>query len=289
MYSCVEALIKLGAKQNVPLYTLTSFRVGGNADFVVDIVNEQSLIDAMSLDIDKMLIGNGTNLLAAEEGYRGLVLCMDKPWHEPKWNDNVVTVSAGMSLTALSKLSVERGFMGLERLCGIPGTVGGACAMNAGAYGCEIKDVLKRVRVYHNMGIQWHTVQSGELGYRSSCFSFPECIVLEAQLELMPDDGTAKSTMSNCMEQRRLKQPLDVPSAGSTFKRPQGYYAGALIEQCGLKGKRIGGACVSQKHAGFIVNDNHASASDVIALIELVQKTVFEQTGVKLECEVKRI
>lgn len=285
----MKQLMELGAKQDVPLSALLSMRVGGKADFVLNIDNETALTEAMRIDMPKILMGNGTNLLASDEGFRGLVLCLDKPWYSPKWDGESVTVSAGASLTTLAKESVERGLSGLERLCGIPGTVGGACAMNAGAYGSEIKDVLKRVRVYHDGKIEWRCVEDKDLGYRRSVYSFPGFIVLEAELRLGRDDGSARETMHSCMEQRRLKQPLEYPSAGSTFKRPEGYYAGALIEQCGLKGKRIGGACVSKKHAGFIVNDNHASAKDVIELIELVQRTVLEKTGVLLECEVKRI
>lgn len=289
MEDYIEQLNALGARKNVPLKQLTSMRVGGHADFVVEIVNEDVLLKALELALPCMLIGNGTNLLASDEGFRGVILKLDSPWYAPKWNGNRVRVSAGMSLTALARESVGLGFSGLERLCGIPGTVGGACAMNAGAYGAEIVDTLKSVRILRDGKISWEIVEKSDMGYRKSKFSFPDCIVLEAEFELNVDDGTATATMAQCLELRNEKQPLTVPSAGSTFKRPQGHFAGALIEQCGLKGLRIGGAAVSNKHAGFIVNDGQGTAKDVIELIELVQKTVLEQTGVQLECEVKRI
>jgi len=189
----------------------------------------------------------------------------------------------------LSRDTVKHGLSGMERLAGIPGTVGGACAMNAGAYGGEIKQILKRIRVLHENVVEWVTVLDDDLGYRKSRFSFPDAIALEAEFELLPDDGTALQTMQICMEKRREKQPLEFPSAGSTFKRPEGHFAGALIEQCGLKGYSIGGAQVSEKHAGFIVNVGNATEADVNRLIQYVTKTVKEQTGVSLEPEIKRI
>jgi UDP-N-acetylmuramate dehydrogenase len=177
----------------------------------------------------------------------------------------------------------------MDCLCGIPGTVGGACAMNAGAYGGEIKQILKRIRIYRNGRDEWVNVQDGDLGYRRSAFTFPGAIALEAEFELRPDDGTAAETMQSCMEKRRAKQPLELPSAGSTFKRPEGHFAGALIDQCGLKGYSVGGAQISPKHAGFVVNTGGATERDISALITHVQKVVKEQTGVILEPEIKRI
>ena len=161
--------------------------------------------------------------------------------------------------------------------------------MNAGAYNMEMKQILKRVRVLRNGADQWIDVKPESLGYRRSEFSFPKCIVLEAEIELTEDDGFAKERMLEFGKRRSEKQPLEYPSAGSAFKRPTGYYAGALIEQCGLKGKSVGGAQISPKHAGFIINTGGATESDVSDLIELVRNTVFEQTGVMLEPEIKRM
>ena len=213
----------------------------------------------------------------------------DTPLHEPVFDGTKVIACCGTSLTQLSRETVKRGLSGMERLCGIPGTVGGACAMNAGAYGGEIKQILKRIRVLRNGRDEWIDVKDEDLGYRRSAFTFPGTVALEAEFELAQDDGTATETMQSCMEKRRAKQPLELPSAGSTFKRPEGYFAGALIEQCGLKGYSVGGAQVSPKHAGFIVNTGGATENDITALIEHVRAVVKERTGVTLEPEVKRI
>lgn len=284
---------QLGIQTKESLSPMTGFRVGGPADGVIEIISLQQLIDAVTLcnedGIPYYLIGNGTNLLASDDGFRGLILRFHRALYETVYEGDLVRVSAGMSLTRLAKETVERGLMGLERLHGIPGTVGGACAMNAGAYGAEISDVLVRVCVLHQGKVQWMNVNAGDLGYRTSKFAFPDHIVLEAELQLRPDDGTARQTMAECYAKRKEKQPLEYPSAGSTFKRPQGHFAGALIEQCGLKGTRIGGAEVSEKHAGFIINRDHACEKDITELIVLVQQTVEQKTGVRLECEIKRL
>ena len=288
-----ESLLAFGAKQDVPLAELTSFRVGGNASFVWTVTDCERLIElcrfAESEGIPTVLLGKGTNILASDGGYHGLVIRFDRPTHPPVYSGNTVRVCAGTSLTQLAKETVAAGWMGLERLSGIPGTVGGACAMNAGAYNAEIKDVLTRVRVYQNGEDRWVDVQPDAMGYRKSPFAYPGCIVLEAELTLAPDDGEAMARMQDCTRRRREKQPIELPSAGSVFKRPAGHFAGALIEQCGLKGCRIGGAMVSEKHAGFIVNAGGATEHDVSALIAHIQKTVLEQTGVALECEIKRM
>lgn len=282
-----------GVERNVPLSELTSFRVGGAARFVLRPQSYEEIKRAVafvkSFGVPFVLLGKGTNVLASDAGYDGVLIRFDAPMHAPIYDGVRVTVCGGTSLTQLARDTVKRGFMGLERLCGIPGTVGGACAMNAGAYGGEISQILRRVRLLKNGTDAWTDVRDGDLGYRRSAFSFPDAIVLEAELELCADDGSAAETMRDCMEKRREKQPLDLPSAGSTFKRPEGYFAGALIEQCGLKGYSIGGAQVSQKHAGFIVNTGNATEADVSALIRFVQDTVKERTGVDLEPEVKRI
>ena len=278
---------------NIPLAELTSFRVGGPARFVLRPQSyeeiRQAIEYAASVEMPVTLLGKGTNILAADSGFDGLVIRFDTPLHEPVFDGTKVIACCGTSLTQLSRETVKRGLSGMERLCGIPGTVGGACAMNAGAYGGEIKQILKRIRVLRNGRDEWIDVKDADLGYRRSTFTFPGTVALEAEFELAQDDGTATETMQSCMEKRRAKQPLELPSAGSTFKRPEGYFAGALIEQCGLKGYSVGGAQVSPKHAGFIVNTGGATENDITALIEHVRAVVKERTGVTLEPEVKRI
>ncbi len=278
---------------NIPLAELTSFRVGGPARFVLRPQSyeeiRQAIEYAVSVEMPVTLLGKGTNILASDSGFDGLVIRFDTPLHEPVFDGTKVIACCGTSLTQLSRETVKRGLSGMERLCGIPGTVGGACAMNAGAYGGEIKQILKRIRVLRNGRDEWIDVKDADLGYRRSTFTFPGTVALEAEFELAPDDGTAAETMQSCMEKRRAKQPLELPSAGSTFKRPEGYFAGALIEQCGLKGYSVGGAQVSPKHAGFIVNTGGATENDITALIEHVRAVVKERTGVTLEPEVKRI
>ena len=297
MYTCVQneidRLRALGAVSNIPLAEMTSFKIGGNAAWVLAPTDYAQIAEAISVcrDIGMpfYVLGKGTNILASDDGYSGLIIRLDKPLHEPVWNGTEVTACAGTSLTKLAKESVERGLMGMERLCGIPGSVGGACAMNAGAYGGEIKQILSRVHVWHDGTEEWLSVDPDTLGYRKSPFAFPDCIVFEATFALTPDDGTAAETMRACTQKRREKQPLSYPSAGSVFKRPVNGFAGALIEQCGLKGAAVGGAQVSELHAGFIINTGGAAAHDVTALIEKIQAVVLAQTGTALECEIKRL
>ena len=275
-----ETLLQMGAQQGVPLAELTSFRVGGPAAFVLRPQSYDAIKTAVRIcreaEVPFILLGRGTNVLASDDGYDGLVIRFDTPLHEPIFDGTRVTVCCGTSLTQLARETVAKGLSGMERLCGIPGSVGGACAMNAGAYGGEIKQILRRIRLYRNGVDAWVDVTDADLGYRRSAFSFP-------------DAGDAAQTMRACMEKRREKQPLELPSAGSTFKRPEGHFAGALIEQCGLKGVSIGGAQVSEKHAGFLVNAGGATERDISALIRHVQETVLRRTGVRLECEIKRI
>ena len=291
--SIARALVALGAKTDVPLSELVSFRVGGPAAFVLQPREEATLCQALALcqreHIPVILLGNGTNVLPSDEGFSGLILQLSGDGSAPVFEGERVTVSAGCSLTALAKESVQRGLMGLERLCGIPGTVGGAVAMNAGAYGGEIKQTLRRVRLCRDGAFVWEDARLDEMGYRKSPYAWPKAIVSAVELQLFPDDGTAADTMAECMKKRREKQPLSLPSAGSTFKRPEGHFAGALIEGCGLKGHTIGGAQVSELHAGFIVNRGGAAAADIEALMRHVQDVVYAKTGVRLEPEVKRL
>ena len=291
--SIVRALADLGAKQNVPLAELVSFRVGGPAAFVLQPRGEETLGKALDICRDEHIpvafLGNGTNVLPSDEGFNGLILQLSGDDAAPVFAGDRVTVGAGYSLTALAKESVQRGFMGLERLCGIPGTMGGAVAMNAGAYGGEIRSILSRVRIHRDGAFVWEDARLEEMGYRKSPYTWPKAIVTAVELRLLPDDGSGAQTMAECMQKRREKQPLSLPSAGSTFKRPEGHFAGALIEGCGLKGYAIGGAQVSELHAGFIVNRGGATAADIEDLMRHVQDVVYAETGVHLEPEVKRL
>lgn len=280
-------------EENVPLSELTSFRVGGPARYLVRPKSYKAIEKIVQFSHDNgiplTLLGRGTNILASDKGFNGIVLRFDAPLHEPIWSGTSVVVCCGTSLMQLARETVKRGLSGLERLSGIPGTVGGACAMNAGAYGGEIKQILKRIRILKDDVDVWVDVRETDLGYRKSAFSFPGAIALEAEFSLREDDGTAALTMQECIDKRREKQPLEFPSAGSTFKRPEGHFAGSLIEQCGLKGCAVGGAQVSNKHAGFIINTGGATEEHISSLIAHVQNVVYEKTGVSLEPEVKRI
>ncbi len=286
-----DVLKDMRLEYNVPMCSLTSFRIGGPADLVLYPKSEADILLAMDacsrFDVPCSVIGSGTNLLVSDTGIRGLVICISGTLDQIEQQGTRLHVGAGRSLTSLAREALARGFMGLEWACGIPGSVGGACAMNAGAYGGEIKQILRSVRALHGGTIETFPVEEHDLGYRTSKFCAPEYIVLSAEFALLPDDGNGAERQRQYTEQRRQKQPLSTPSAGSTFKRPPGHFAGALIEQAGLKGFRIGGAMVSDLHAGFIVNTGGASADDVKRLIEHVQREVYKRSGVQLECEIK--
>ena len=287
------ALETMEYRRNVSMAELTTFRVGGPADVVVWPQTIQQVHKALAackrLELPFTVIGNGSNLLVRDGGIRGMVLCIGPNLSQIKQDGNIWRAGAGCSLTALARQTVEAGCMGLEWACGIPGTLGGACAMNAGAYGGEMKQVLKAVTVLEGDQVVRLFVQEEDLGYRTSAFCAPARIVLEAELILKADDGGAAKRMEEYLSRRREKQPLRYPSAGSTFKRPQGYFAGQLIQQAGMKGVSLGGAQVSELHAGFIINRGQATAQDVIGLIQQVKEAVFRTSGVMLECEVKII
>lgn len=269
----------------------TTFKTGGATGLFVEVktLDEAAGLLAYLKDTDTpfYLIGNGSNLLIPDEGCDKVFVKLSGELTRYRIEGNTVFCGAGASLSAVSKNVVASGLMGLEWAAGIPGTVGGGIAMNAGAYGGEIKQVLRSVTAYTQDGIKEIEIDPSKMGYRFSKYSYPEMVVLEARFELAPDDGKAKERMDDYSARRKEKQPLSYPSAGSTFKRPEGYYAGALIEGAGLKGYSVGGACVSCKHAGFIINKDGAKASDVIELIDRVRQTVFEKYGVMLEPEVR--
>lgn len=285
------ALKGLDVKCNIPLSTLTSFRIGGPAAIVMRPHGAEDVrrtIQACSqFGCPYCVLGNGTNILAPDEGYPGVVIRIDTPLTTPLFVDTSVTCAAGTALSVLARESVNSGLMGMESLSGIPGTVGGAVAMNAGAYGAEIRHIIKSVRILQNGRVLDIETKKTDFGNRTSKYSAPGVIVLSATFQLERDDGGAKKRMLETTRQRKAKQPLTLPSAGSVFKRPKGRFAGALVENCGLKGYSVGDAQVSPKHAGFIVNNGNATERDVMELISIVQQRVFEETGVRLERELR--
>ena len=238
-----------------------------------------------------MIIGNGSNLLVGDKGIRGVVIEMGKHAAKVKVEEDRITAEAGAMLAAVAKQAARAGLSGMEFACGIPGTIGGAVVMNAGAYGGEMKDIIRSVTVLTKAGEQKKlSLEELELSYRHSCIPENEYIVLQAELKLFPEEKEKiEARMEELKNQRVTKQPLEYPSAGSTFKRPEGYFAGKLIQDAGLRGFQVGGAQVSEKHCGFVINKEHATASDIDNLIKEVQDRVEQKFGVRLETEVKYI
>ena len=278
-----------------PMSRHTTFRVGGPADFFVTPKTKEEVRDVIhTCKEEKMpyyIIGNGSNLLVSDKGYRGVIIQIYKEMNEVTVEDNLVKAQAGALLSGIAAKALAAELTGFEFASGIPGTIGGACVMNAGAYGGEMKDVLESVTVLTGEGeIIELSRNELELGYRTSVIAKKGYIVLGAVLKLERGDGEKiKAYMDELKEKRVTKQPLEYPSAGSTFKRPEGYFAGKLIEDAGLRGFQVGGAQVSEKHCGFVINRDHATAADIMELMRQVQIRVKENSGVDLEPEVKRL
>ena len=276
-----------------PMAKHTSFRIGGPARRMAFPKTREQLVVLAGLlqeaGIEPLLLGNGTNLLVADEGLDTVVINTSAQLSRVEQTGECeLTADAGVSLCQMALFAWKQGLAGLAFAHGIPGTLGGGVVMNAGAYGGELKDVVADVTALYPDGVRTLTADEMGFSYRHSAFSSGEGIVLGAKLKLEPGDPNAiKAKMDELMARRKASQPLEFPSAGSTFKRPPGHHAGPLIESCGLKGARIGGAEVSCKHAGFVVNAGGATCADVLALMEKVQKTVFDTYGVLLEPEVK--
>lgn len=294
--SVTEQLPQLGLLQDEPMKKHTTFRIGGPADYYAepDISRISKLIEmAKACDMPVTVIGNGSNLLVGDKGIRGLVIGIGKGMSEIIAQDNghIITAGAGAILAAVAAKAAEASLSGLEFASGIPGSVGGAVVMNAGAYGGEIKDVLIDATVLTAEGeLKTVTRDELDLSYRHSIVPEKGYIVLSARFRLTPKPkDEIKSYMAELRAKRVEKQPLEYPSAGSTFKRPEGYFAGKLIMDAGLRGYSVGDAQVSEKHCGFVVNKGEATAADVLTLIKDVQETVLKQFGVKLEPEVKMI
>lgn len=294
-----EALVKVLDEDQIkleePMKNHVTFRVGGPADFFVTPKNYEELSWVLKCcakyEMPCYIMGNGSNLLVSDQGYRGVVIQLFRQLNDIQGEGNVIRAQAGALLSAVANRALEEKLTGFEFAAGIPGTLGGACVMNAGAYGGEMKDVLKSVTVLTREG-ERITLQKNELelGYRTSIIAKKNYIALEAEIELEAGDAEEiKAVMDDLKERRTTKQPLEYPSAGSTFKRPEGYFAGKLIQESGLQGFQVGGAQVSEKHCGFVINKDQATAADIAELIRQVQDRVEEKFGVRLETEVKRL
>ena len=284
-------------KENVLLSDCTTFRTGGKIGAVITPDDENAAAFALECceenGVKYLILGNGSNLLAPDGGFDGVAIRLTGKMKNIEYlDDGFIKCQAGATLASLSKFALEHSLTGLEFACGIPGTVGGAVFMNAGAYGGEINDVI--VKAYHidlsDYSLGEFSKEELSLSYRHSAYSDGGYLIFSALFKLEKGKREEiKAKMDDFLKRRNDKQPLDFPSAGSTFKRPEGYFAGALIEQCGLKGYTVGGAQVSEKHAGFVINAGGATSEDIIKVIRHVQSVVKEQTGVSLETEVKII
>lgn len=276
-----------------PMARHTTFRIGGPADYFVELGSIEQIRAAIQVcreeNLPWFVLGRGSNLLVSDKGYRGVILSIYKDFQKTEIQGETVTVQAGVLLTTLSGKVLDASLTGLEFASGIPGTIGGAVVMNAGAYGGEMKDIVRKVTVLDQDG-EVRTLTCGEMqfGYRTSLAKEKGYIVLGAELTLKQGEKEKIREEMQALKAKRIeKQPLEFPSAGSTFKRPEGYFAGKLIMDAGLAGARVGGAQVSEKHCGFVVNTNNATAADVRELMSRVQKTVEEKYGVRLEPEVR--
>ena len=276
-----------------PLAKHTSFRIGGPAKRMAFPQNAEEIIILSGfleeMGLRSVLLGNGTNVLCPDEGLDAVVIVTGDQMHSIVREGDGVTADAGVSLARLAAFAWKEGLAGLEFAHGIPGSLGGGIVMNAGAYGGSLSDVLTSVIALWPDGVRTMEPKDLQLSYRHSVFTeHPEAVVLRAHVRLEKGDPSLiKAAMDELMEKRKASQPLEWPSAGSTFKRPPGHFAGALIEQCGLKGLRVGDAEISTKHAGFLINRGQATCEEVLRLIEQVRETVFNETGVMLEPEVK--
>jgi UDP-N-acetylmuramate dehydrogenase len=274
---------------------LTSFKIGGPIDLLAEPTNREELERVIQFCMREhlpwLVIGSGSNLLVRDKGIRGVGIKLSGLFTRWEANGTEVTAGAGMSLTDLAKVTAALGLSGLEFACGIPGSVGGAVFMNAGAYDGEISQVLKSVQAYDpETGFAWYNKADLNLGYRFSRFQIEPKVVVEVVFQLKrADQDIITARIADLTLMRQSKQPLDLPSAGSVFRRPEGYYVGPLIEGAGLKGFSIGGAQVSPKHAGFIVNTGNATARDVLDVIAHIQRVIAECNGVELKTEIRVI
>lgn len=294
-----EQLIQIIDKESVlvsePMSRHTTFRIGGAADYFVipnNIEEIQKIIQLCNkVDIPFYILGNGSNLLVSDNGYRGVIIQLYKKMNDIEVEGTKIKVRTGALLSQIASAALRNELAGFEFAAGIPGTLGGAVVMNAGAYGGEMKDVLEEVTVLTAEGeLLTLKKEELELGYRTSIISKKNYIVVEAVINLRQGkESEIKALMDDLKEKRITKQPLEYPSAGSTFKRPEGHFAGKLIEDAGLRGFQVGGAQVSEKHCGFVINKENATAADVVKLMKEVSDMVEAKFGVPLEPEVKRL
>lgn len=281
-------------KKNEVLHKHTSFKIGGPADVFLTPDNPEMLQEMLAYIQTKqlryMVIGGGNNLLFPDEGFRGIIISTDNI-NALTCQDNIVTAQCGVSLWDLTAFSCDNSLSGLEFACGIPGSVGGAVFMNAGAYGGEMKDVIISVDFLdHDNQVRNHGLIGHNFSYRTSLYQQRNYLVLQAKFKLTPKNKEEiKAQMEDLQQKRESKQPLEYPSAGSVFRRPEGHFVGKLIDDCGLRGFSIGGAKISEKHSGFIINTGNATSQDVKDLIKHIQNTVKCKFGVELHTEVRII
>lgn len=284
-----------GIRRNVPLCEYTTFHIGGNADYFAEPKEPQEIFRLIKLcdkyQIPYFVLGNGSNVLASDKGYRGLIIHILSKMNKIEVKENHIYAQAGASLIKTARVAADHFLTGMEFASGIPGSVGGAVYMNAGAYGGEMKQIVSFVRVMDKNGkIYDISCEKMDFSYRHSIVEKDGLIILGADFVLQPgNEQEIDDKMKSFAEARRSKQPLEYPSAGSTFKRPEGYFAGKLIMDAGLRGYQYGKAQVSEKHCGFVINRGGATAGEVIGLIRHVQSQVWEQFGVTLEMEVKTL
>lgn len=280
---------------DAPMREHTTFQIGGPADCLLKPASMEETQQILRLvkeyELPLTFVGNGSNMLVSDKGIRGVVVNFADTFNAIRVEGTKMTVGAGALLKDIAEAAAQHSLAGLEFACGIPGSIGGAVFMNAGAYGGETKSVVKAVRAVTRDGeVKTYSLDDLELGYRHSIFQTNGEAIVEVELELTPgSEEEIRASIADFTQRRESKQPLEMPSAGSTFKRPEGYFAGTLIDQTGLKGLSVGGAQVSTKHAGFVVNKGGATAADVINLIHEVQKRVKEAHGVELQPEVRLI
>ena len=294
-----EKLSKIVRKEQIleeePMKKHTTFRIGGPAEYLILPQTTEEIADVIKLcrqeEIPWYIVGNGSNLLVADEGVRGVVIQLLRNFNQIQVEGCQIRMQAGAQNAAVAKRALDASLTGFEFAAGIPGTIGGAVVMNAGAYGGEMKDILKEVTVLDPNGmIRTIPAEELELGYRTSIIARKGYVVLEAVIVLKTGDPKEiKAAMDELKEKRVTKQTLEYPSAGSTFKRPEGYFAGKLIMDAGLRGFSVGGAQISEKHCGFVINKGNATAKDVTELMDETKKIVMEKFGVALEPEVKRL
>ncbi len=297
-YALIKSVCdKIGCEynENTLLSNCTSFKIGGKADLFISPDSTEKLSAVISIcnenNVKVLVLGKGSNLLVSDNGFKGVVISTSMLDKIELIDETTIYCQSGVTLSRLCRFALENSLTGLEFAFGIPGSAGGAAYMNAGAYGGEMKDVLYKCdHLTADGSISSFTDSELDLSYRHSAYSKSDKIITALYLKLKKGDkNSIKAKMDELMSKRRDKQPLEYPSAGSTFKRPEGYFAGALVEGCGLKGFTVGGAQVSEKHAGFVINIGGATASDVLAVIEHCKKTVYESNGVILEPEVEII